>query len=311
MIGCGAWGESYLRTLITIPDIKLTYVCDLNQHVLQKVNSLSSQIKVVEDYHALLDDKRLNAVIIATPPPSHYQIAADCLMCGKAVLIEKPMTTNLEDAEKLVRLGEKKGQVLMTGHLMKYHPAVKVLKEYIAQGRFGEIRFLNFERTNFNYYRQDVNVLWDLAVHDLTVLNYLIESDPNWLWAKGNSWRQDLPLGTALVSLGFENGLLAQIHADWHYYKKSRHFAVVGTKMTAVFDDTEDYEHKLLLIESNSKRCYLQVPCTEPLYLQCSHFIDCVRSNKLPLSAGRNALKIMNMIELTEKSLHNNQVIYL
>ncbi len=311
LIGCGAWGSSYLKTLSTMPDVKLAYVCDLNQDVIQKVNRINSQAKVITDYHRLLNDRDVRAVVIATPPPSHYQIAADCLSGGKSVLIEKPMTTDLKDAEKLVELAEQTGQVLMTGHLMEYHPAVELLKEFIRQGMFGEIKFLNFERTNFNVYRHDVNVLWDLAVHDLTVLSYLLDREPKGCWAKGINWQGKLPLGTALISLKYADGILAHIHANWHYCKKARQFTVVGTKMAAVFDDTRDFDKKLLLIEANGAQRYVQVPPVQPLYLQCAHFIDCIVNNKSPRTGGANALKIMKQIEQIQKSLDENQPVSL
>ncbi|MBM7855537.1 putative dehydrogenase [Desulfohalotomaculum tongense] len=311
LIGCGVWGSAYLRTLNAMPEANLLYVCDQKRAVREMVAAKFPHIKVTGSYHPLLNDSDVQAVIIATPPHSHYEIAADCLTNGKAVLVEKPTTTNMKDTEKLVRLAQENKQILMTGHLMEYHPAVEILKNHISRGAFGDIKFLNFERTNCSVYRKDVSVLWDLTVHDLTIMFYLLESKPVWVSARGIKWNEDLPMGILLVSCGFSDHTLVHIHNNWHYSQKIRRLNIVGTEMMAEFDDTRKPGPKLTFLRPNAGVQNVAVPVEKPLQRQCAHFLNCVRRKKQPRSGGAGALRVIKMMEAIESSVLKKQIVYL
>lgn len=311
LIGCGAWGSAYLRTINSMSAIKKVYVCELDRNIRERIALDYPTNEVLDDYFRILDDPTIEAVIIATPPNTHYEIAVNCLTHGKSVLVEKPITTKVEDAKKLIEIAELNQQILMTGHIMEYHPAVEKLKEYIKEGHLGEVQFINFERTNTNIYRVDVNVISDLTVHDLTILFYLLEEQPKWVMAQGIRWEDHLPVGTVLINMSFDNNILVHIHTNWHYPVKSRKFSLVGKKAMAVFDDTLEFGNKLKLIDEEGKVQYISILREQPLIRQCEHFTHCVRYKKQPRSDGWDALRVMKVMHALEKSLETKNVVYL
>lgn len=311
LIGCGKWGKNYLKTLDAMPEARLLYVCDLSQEAQQMVTINFPKIKVVGDYRIALKDSAVKAMIIATPPLFHYEIAANCMTNGKAVLIEKPVTTSVAETAQLVNIAKKTKQVMMTGHLMQYHPAVEVIKNYISQGVFGDIKFLAFERTNANIFRQDIDVLGDLSVHDLAVLLYLLEQQPKWVSAYGIKAAEDLPMGIVSIDIGFSDNTLAHIHGNWHYHKKTRNTSVIGTEGRANFDDTEEQNKKLIFIPNKKKVSHVKIEGKEPLYKQCDHFINCVSNGLSPRSGPDDALKVMKVMEAVVLSIMEKRTIYL
>ncbi|MEG6616327.1 Gfo/Idh/MocA family oxidoreductase [Peptococcaceae bacterium 1198_IL3148] len=310
LIGCGKWGKNYLKTLDALPDARLLYVCDLSEEARQRVTLNFPNVKVVEDYRIALSDSEVAAVIIATPPLSHFEIAANCMTNGKAVLIEKPIASDVAETVKLANIAKQTGQVMMTGHLMLYHPAVEAMKSFIDKGIFGDIKYVTFERTNFNIYRQDIDVLGDLSVHDLAVLLYLFEQQPQWVSAHGISMGTELPMGIVSIDIGFADNALAHIHANWHYHKKTRNISLIGTNGKAIFDDTAEQNRKLTLISDGKIRPQV-IEEKEPLSSQCAHFINCVRNNAPARSGPENALQVMRLMETIIFSIIKQRTIYL
>ncbi|MBO8137434.1 MAG: Gfo/Idh/MocA family oxidoreductase [Desulfotomaculum sp.] len=310
LIGCGAWGSAYLRTLSAMPEADLLYVCDSNKEVQKKLALAYPQIKVISDYQNLLNDPEVQAVIIATPPGSHYQIAADCLTSGKSILVEKPITTNLDDAKKLVKLAWDTGRVLMPGHLMVYHPAIEIVKDYIERDVFGEIKFMHFQRTNINKYREDVNVLWDLTIHDLYIMFYLLQDVPVRVYARGMKWKEDLPMGVMLVDCEFSDNILVHIHSSWHSTGKKRRLCVVGTELMAEFNGTASVDKNLILVRPDGHTEEVYLPKEEPLYRQCKHFLQCIQQDKQPLSNGVDAVLITDLMEKIDYSLALRKAVY-
>ncbi|WP_031515095.1 Gfo/Idh/MocA family protein [Desulfofalx alkaliphila] len=312
LIGCGAWGSAYLRTLTKIKGANLLYVCDKNLATLEAVAQRHPRVITTDNYKLILRDPKVQAVIVATPAVTHYSIAADCLANDKAVLVEKPITDNVKDAKDLVRLSVAKDQILMIGHLMEYHPAVERLKEYVRAGAFGSLKYIHCERTNCNVSRQDINVISDLAVHDFTVLLYLLDSRPRWVSARGRKWLDGSPLATVLIDMGFPNDLLVHLHTNWHYPLKTRKISIIGDKMMALFDDTRRENEKLTILREGKKELEnIILPRETPLYRQCTHFVDCVIEHRQPRTCGSDAIRVMELIEAIEQAIETNSTVYL
>ncbi|GBF33452.1 dehydrogenases and related proteins [Desulfocucumis palustris] len=302
LIGCGAWGVNYLKTLVSIPEIKVLYVCDLKKEILDNVRAIYPYLKLTGDYRDLLNDNNVGGVIIATPPKSHYQLASKFLAGNKAVLVEKPVTHRYREAKELAQLARKNNTILMAGHLMEYHPVVKKLREYISRGMLGELRYILLDRANLGKIRTDVSVLWDLAVHDLSIVRSLINQEPLWVSAQGGNYLQEGIWDLITVTMGFTGNLMVQIHANWMHPVKKRHVAIAGNNMMAFWDDTRD-KNKLQIISYNVDIVTPELENTLPLTEQCRHFINCVKTGKEPQTGLQDILWVMRLLDLTEQSL--------
>ncbi|MEW6696850.1 MAG: Gfo/Idh/MocA family protein [Bacillota bacterium] len=303
LIGCGNWGFNYLKTLSSIPETRIFKACDVNHEALQKVNQLFPQVITTTDYRDLLGDNQLSAVIIATPPHTHFPIAADFLEHNKAVLVEKPVTLSYCQAIRLIALAQKKNTLLMAGHLMEYHPVVVKLQEYICQGALGKLRYLLLDRTSLARVRSDV--LWDLAVHDVSIVRYLINKNPIWLAAQGKGFLQEGIHDLITITMEFPDDLYVQIDANSLYPKKKRQTVVAGDKMVAILDDTLD-DFKLTLIPYDGDITLPNLEKTPPLTAQCKQFLHCIQSDAVPRTGSHDIAWVMKVIHLIEQSLLNN-----
>jgi len=305
LVGCGAWGFNYINTLCSIPDVKFQYICDVKQETLQKVSNNYPHISVTTDYHELLNDDQLDGVVIATPPHSHFSIAAEFLSQNKAVLVEKPCTLSYHEADSLIKLAEKNNSILMVGHLMEYHPVVLRMHDHISQGRLGQLRYILLERTSLGTIRNDVSVHWDLAVHDMSIVRYLVNRHPSWISAHGASYRKQNIYDLVIVTMKFPDDLLVQIRANCVSPIKNRQTVISGDRMTMVFDDVKDI-YKLQLISHNGE---ITIPSFEkslPLTNQCMHFVDCVKTKSPPRTGPADIRWVIKAMELVEQSLVNN-----
>ncbi|WP_371381173.1 Gfo/Idh/MocA family protein [Sporomusa aerivorans] len=305
LVGCGAWGFNYIKTLGFIPEVKLQSVCDIKEESLHKARKNYPDIRTTADYRELLRDDQLDGVIIATPPHSHFSIAAEFLSQSKAVLVEKPCTLSYHEADTLIKLAEKNNTVLMVGHLMEYHPVVSKMQEHISQGRLGQLRYILLERTSLGKIRNDVSVHWDLTVHDLSMVRYLVNRNPRWVAAHGVSYQQPSIYDLVSIIMEFPGDLFVQIHANWISPIKKRQAVVSGDQMTLVFDDVQDTD-KLQLIAHN---CEITMPEFEkclPLTNQCMHFVDCIKSKSAPRTGAADILWVIKATELVEQSLMSN-----
>lgn len=305
LLGCGQWGLNYLKTFSSIPGARIIHLCDSNEAILKKITFFYPHVKVTTDYRNLLENEKVDGVIIATPPKFHFTMAAEFLRRKKAVLVEKPATLSYNDAKKLVELAEKNNVALLAGHLMEYHPAVVKLQSYISQGILGGIRYILSERANMGKIRSDVSVLWDLAVHDLSIVRYLVNRDPLWVSAQGESFLQDGLHDLITINMGFSNNLFIQIHANWLYPVKKRHLVVAGDKMMAILDDTKE-DYKIQLIPPDGDIILPLLEKTPPLTSQCLHFIECIASHTEPKTGHRDIFWVTRVMELIEQSLASN-----
>jgi predicted dehydrogenase len=305
LIGCGSWGFNYLKTLVSIPEATILYVCDLQEQILNNVKLLYPHLRVTNRYQDLLEDCDVRGVIIATPPESHFSLAAKFLAGKKAVLVEKPVTYRYREAEELIRLARQSNTTLMAGHLMEYHPVVLKLQDCISKGLLGDLRYILLERANLGKVRHDVSVLWDLAVHDLSIVRRLVGRDPLWVSAQGGYFLQDGLCDMATITIGFEGKLLVNILVNWIYPVKKRQLAVAGNRMMAFWDDAGK-DSKLLFVAYNQARAISEVVNKPPLICQCKHFFSCIEKNTEPQTGLQDISWVMKVLDLIEQSLFSN-----
>ena len=254
VIGCGKWGQNYVRNFNEIQGAKLVMCCDTNEAKLKAIKERYPLVKVAKSHHDVATNPKVDAVVIATPPRTHYMIARTCILHGKHVLVEKPFTLSSEESETLTALSQKTGKVLMVGHIMHYHPALRYLKAYINSGELGSIYYIYANRTSLGTLREDVSVLWDKALHDVATLLYLLEEDPTHVAAKGQAFINEGIEDVVFLTLKFRSGVIANIHASWLDPHKVSKTTIIGEKRMIVFDDAEASEKVRVYNKGISKK---------------------------------------------------------
>jgi predicted dehydrogenase len=325
IIGYGYWGPNLTRNFYEIPSADLVAIADMNAERLKQAASKYPQVTAKIDYKELFD-LGLDAVVVATPPATHYRIAKDCLEHGLHVLVEKPMTLNSEDAESLVELADAKELTLMVGHTFEYNSAVHALKSYIDSGELGDIYYLDAARLNLGLFQRDSNVLWDLAPHDISILLYLLGKRPISVSAQGTPCVFEGIYDVAYVNMMFPGNIPAYVHVSWLDPCKVRRITVVGSKKMAVYNDIEN-EQKIKIYDKgvdppaytnggfgefqcNYHTGDITIPnirFTEPLRQECQHFIDCIVNHTEPCSCGRDGLEVVKILETAQHSMSNGQ----
>lgn len=300
IIGCGHWGKNLIRNFNELG--VLAAACDYHPNSVNFIQKNHSNIKFCTDYKDLLRDADIDAIVIATPPSTHYQLAKESLEAGKHVYVEKPLAKNLKEAEELHKIAQEKDLILMVGHLLIYHPAVNKLKNLIEAGELGQIQYINSDRRNFNRnQRRDANVMWDLAPHDLSVMSYLLSSEPEEITsARGWSSIDDGLIDVVHIDLIFPNNIGAHIHNSWLDPQKQALLTVNGSKKTAVLNDTFK-ENKLEIYSRNEDGSVtVEKPVysnDEPLRLECMHFLECIEKKQIPTTDGINGSQVVKYLE--------------
>ncbi|MFC1698974.1 Gfo/Idh/MocA family protein [Candidatus Omnitrophota bacterium] len=321
-VGAGVWGQNHIRTFSSLKDCRLKICCDKSKQALEKMRTIYGQkLKLTENFEDILQDQEIEAVVIAAPAATHAELAIQALSCGKHVFVEKPLALNLADGEKMVAAAGKHKRILMVGHLLVYHPAVLRLKDYIKNGELGEILYLYSVRVNLGRVRDEENALWSLSAHDISVALFLLEQTPEEVTAKGQSYLRKNIEDVVFITLKFNHSILAQIHASWLDPHKMRKFTVVGSKKMAVFDDMQASE-KIRLYDKGIDRKvdygnyaeYLtlrngdinipRIDMREPLQIECQHFLDCIKNNLQPTSAGQQGVETLRVLEAAQLSLN-------
>jgi len=322
VIGAGYWGPHLIRNLSEIPGSTLAVVADLSQDRLEALRPRYSSVTMTTDFREAIGDQT-DAVVIATPVRSHYQLAREALMAGKHVLVEKPLTRSSEEARDLIRIADENGVLLMVGHTFEYNPAVIALKDLVEQGVVGRVLYIDAARLNLGQYRTDVNVLWDLAPHDISIMNFILGSEPTHVSARGNTCIQPGTHDVAYVELKYPKGILGHIHVSWLEPCKVRRITVVGDEKMVVYNDVAA-EEKLRIYDKGVTRTTssgdyadfqlsyhnggVSIPAVaggEPLKLELSHMMDCIRTGTRPRSDGQSGLRVINVLESADKSLQN------
>jgi len=326
VIGCGYWGPNLIRNFIELPTAKMEAVADLDEQRLNHIHTCYPQIgHFAQDYHSLFE-LDLDAVVISTPPQTHFTIARHCLEKGLHVLVEKPLTTASEDARKLIQLAKKHNCTLMVGHTFEYNPAVHALKEMMVSGELGNIHYIDAVRASLGLFHPTLNVIWDLAPHDISILIHLLGQTPNSVSTRGVAYIQKDVEDIAYMTLMFPNNVLSHIRMSWLDPCKTRRITVIGSKKMAVYDDVESHE-KIKLYDKRVKAIrrtdtygefqfayhygsvvspYIHLK--EPLRVECQHFLECILQNKTPLTNGYNGLRVVEIIEAAQQSLKSGGV---
>jgi predicted dehydrogenase len=319
-VGLGHWGPNILRAFIACKGSEVRRACDRDEERLKKAASTFPHLSLTCCYEDLLQDDNLDAVAIATPASQHHLMAKAALEAGKHVFVEKPLALEKEEARELIALAQTKAKTIMVGHLLLYHPAIRMLKDLIRAGELGHLHYIYSTRVNLGQVRQEENALLSFAPHDISVILYLLDAHPTEVSAVGGDYLQEGIEDVVFLTLRFPNGALAHCHVSWLDPHKIRKFTVVGSKKMAVFDDMEPsdkvwiydkgVEHRR---EFSSFGEFLslrfgdihipRVEMREPLHIECQHFLECINQGKRPLSDGENGLAVLEVIEAANRSL--------
>lgn len=312
VLGCGYWGKNLVRNFYELD--ALYAVCDTDKNLLEAARKKYSGIKAVRDIKEIWHDDNVRGVVIATPAETHYSLAWDALQAGKDVFIEKPIALKFADGLKLVTLADEKKLILMVGHILEYHPAIVKLHDIINKGELGKISYIYSNRLNLGKFRSEENILWSFAPHDISVILRLLGEMPADVHAHGGNYLNPSIADVTVTSLNFPSGTKAHIFVSWLHPYKEQKLVVIGDKKMVVFDDVSAehklsaYSHKIDWIERMPvprKEQAEPIPLeeAEPLKLECRHFLECLDSRKKPRTDGENGLKVLQVLEASQKSL--------
>jgi len=322
VIGCGYWGPNLIRNFTEISSSDMVAVADLREERLNAVKSINHEVKVTKNYHDLFK-MNLDGVVIATPTQTHFPIAAEALKHGLNVMVEKPLTTNSQDAEKLIELAAKHQRVLMVGHTFMYNNAVHALKKLMDSGEIGNTLYVDAARLNLGLYQRELNVLWDLAPHDLSILYFLLEANPLSIEVFGTACVMRNIHDVVHMNLIYPGNVLAHIHVSWLAPVKVRRVTVVGSKKMVVYNDIEatdkikiydkgvdapDYTHTYAEFQCAYRYGDIVIPnirMVEPLRQECLHFLECMNDGTPCRSSGEDGLRVVKILEAAQNSLMN------
>ena len=319
VMGCGTWGPQLIRNFSEMPEAVLVGVAEPRAGRLDYVRRQYPGVELFADHRSLIE-MDLDAVVIATPIETHFPLARDAILAGKHVLVEKPLTANVADAVDLINLAHAHQRVLMTGHTFLYNPAVGELRRVVQSGELGRIYYVDTARLSLGQFQRRVNVIWDLAPHDVSILFHVLERRPTVVSARGSSFVQHNIHDVAYIEIQFEDGVSAQIHVSWLDPAKVRRITVVGDRKMAVYNDVSlaekiriydkgvespvtDSFGEFQLAYRHGEITIPYIPWKEPLRLECEHFVDCVRTGAIPRSDGFQGLAVVAVLEAANQSL--------
>jgi predicted dehydrogenase len=318
--GLGYWGPNLARNFAGLPNCELTWCCDADEAVCARVAGLYPAARATTDLQDLLDDPELDAVVLATPVPTHADLAVRVLEAGKHCFVEKPLAQSVADAERVVEAGRSAGRILMVGHLLEYHPGVLKLKELADSGELGRIFYIYGNRLNLGKLRADENALWSLGAHDVSVVLTLAGEEPIEAVAHGESYVRSGVEDVVFCFLRFPSGLAAHLHLSWLDPHKERRFTVVGEHKMATFDDMA-VEGKITVYDkgfdeapqgygewvTRSGDAYSpRLAGVEPLRLECEEFVKSIRERSTPRSDGESGLRVVRVLERLQQSLESS-----
>ena len=325
IIGYGQWGPNFARVLAGLGDVKVAGICDADKDKRALIKRAWPGVPVLSLYRGLLENGAVEAVVVVTPVSTHYRIAKDALEAGKHVLVEKPLSANSAQAEDLVRLSQRMNKLLMVGHTFLYNPAVREVKEILTSKALGKIYYIHSRRTNLGPLRQDVNAIWDLSPHDISIINYLLDDLPLEATAVGWNFLAHNLNDVGLISLKYARGIPAHIHVSWLDPKKIREMTIVGSKKMLVYNDIDTrepikiYDKKVMkkkydkpyesfrefqLIVRDGSVTTPKVEQEEPLKMECMHFVDCIKNGTPAISCGTQGWDVVRILESIDKSIN-------
>ncbi|HLX40254.1 MAG TPA: Gfo/Idh/MocA family oxidoreductase [Ktedonobacteraceae bacterium] len=314
VIGWGYWGPKVARNLSSLPQSAVTMVADLDAHRLAAIAEQDSSIQTTTRMEDILKSN-VDGVVIVTPVNTHFALARQALLHGKHVLVEKPLTTSVAEAEELVALAKERQRILMVGHTFEYNPAVNELRKIIQSGELGNIYSIETERVNLGLFRNDINVIWDLAPHDVSILLYLLDQKPEHIKVQAHAHVQQHIHDTAHLDLEFAGGMSAHIHVSWLHPCKIRRVTIIGDARMAVYDDTNPAEmlkiyNKGADVHADPVVSYRHGAITiphidwvEPLRLECEDFVHAIRTGEQPRSHGGVGLEVVRVLAQAQEAL--------
>lgn len=324
VVGCGYWGPNLVRNLAAQPDCVVKSICDVDERRLRHLQELYPALQATNQFEELVRDPELAAIVIATPVRFHFSMARQALLAGKHVFIEKPMASSAAQCAELNELADRNGLIIMIGHTFLYSSPVRKIKEIVDRGDIGNLCYINCRRLNLGLFQKDINVMWDLAPHDLSIILYIMGEHPLSVNCQGNA---NVTVGIEDVvnlSLTFRNGRFAAIQNSWLDPRKVREITFVGSRRMIVYDDLQPLE-KIKIYDARVDRpphydtfaefqySYhygdMHAPYVrqeEPLKVQVRHFLDCLRDHRTPISSGREGLALVSILEAATVSLKRN-----
>jgi len=319
--GCGYWGPNLIRNYNNLSDCNVIKVCDKDENRLSHIKNLYSGIETTTDFDSIISDKTINAIAIATPVCFHYEMAKKSLEAGKHTFIEKPMASSVAECEELIAIAKKKKLILMVGHTFIYSTPVRKIKELIDSGELGRIQYVSSRRLNLGLFQKDINVAWDLAPHDISIILYIMNEVPISVNCQGKAHVNSNIEDVTNMTLNFKGKGLATIQSSWLDPNKIREFTIVGDKKMLVYDDLEPIEKIKIydkrveappyydtFAEFQYSYYYGDMHCpylklVEPLKVECQHFLDCINTGEEPLSSGTDGLQVVQILEASSRSL--------
>lgn len=324
VVGCGYWGPNLIRNFRSLPDCSLKLMCDMNAQRLGHMRSLYPEVEGSADFGHLLNGAGLDAVVIATSVKTHFPLAKASLQAGKHTFIEKPMASSSAECEELNEIARKNGLILMVGHTFLYSAPVRKIKEIVSSGDIGEIRYISSQRLNLGLFQKDINVAWDLAPHDISVILHILNEFPISVNCSGNAHITPGIEDVTSMCLTFKGNRFATIQNSWLDPRKVREMTIVGTKRMIVYNDLAPLEkikiydmrvevppHYDTFAEFHYSYHYgdVYVPYIkqeEPLKVECQHFVDCIQDSKAPMTGGQQGLELVRILEASSQSLKQN-----
>ncbi len=324
VIGCGYWGPNLIRNFRAVPNCRVKAMCDKNADRLEHLHAIYPDIEGMRNYDEFLNGIGLDAVIIATPVKQHYSLAKAALTAGKHTFVEKPMASSSAECEELIEIAKRNGLVLMIGHTFLYSAPVRKIFDIIQAGDIGDIRYINSRRLNLGLFQNDINVAWDLAPHDISIILHILGEFPLTVNCQGNAHVTPNIEDVTNMSLTFRQKRFATIQSSWLEPRKVREMTIVGTRRMIVYDDLQAHE-KIKIYDVRVERpphydtfaefhysyhygdSYIpHIKQEEPLRALCQHFVDCIESGTKPLSSGQEGLELVRILEAASLSLRSN-----
>lgn len=326
VVGAGYWGPNLIRNAAETPGASLEVVCDLDEERLRKIARRFPDVRLVRDFDEVLRDGAVDAVIVSTPAASHHELSLRALRAGKDVLVEKPLAMTTRDARELVAVADEGRRVLMTGHTFIYNAAVRLIRDLVASGEIGEVLYIYSSRVNLGQVRKDVNALWNVAPHDVSIANWVLGEAPLRARAVGRSFLQPDIEDVVFAVFEYPSGVIAHVHSSWLDPSKVRRTTFVGSKKMIVYDDVEsegkvkiydkgirrtgaDGEYGEFQLKLHSGDIHIpRITFTEPLADELAHFVECVRTRAVPRTDGRAGLAVVAALAAAQQSLASGGV---
>ena len=322
VIGLGYWGPNLVRNFLSTEGVRKVYAADISQARIRSASKKFPSVTYTDNYRDLILSKEVDAIAIATPVSTHYPLAKEALLNGKHVILEKPMTRKVSEAQELVEIAHRRNLTLMVDHTFIYTGAVRKIKQLISDGEIGDLLYFDSVRVNLGLFQHDVNVIWDLATHDISIMQHIINQKPISVAAFGATHYNGVE-DVAYVVVNFDNDVIAHFHVNWLAPVKVRQILIGGSRKMIVYDDVEPSEkvkvydkgvdvttqegvYQVLVQYRTGDMYSPKLDSTEALSLLASHFVECIEHSTTPVTNGEAGLGVVRILEAAEKSINNN-----